>query len=92
MCETFVHQELTFLQPSHIYTSSIENQEESLPSEVTRNQQPVNETPIYPVEPVLGTTPTEEHWIHDQIYDQGQDITDILGTMSYVCKNSDSNS
>ena len=78
---TKVHQELTFLQPSQIFTSSIENQEESLPPEVTRDQQPVNETPIHPVESVLGTTPIEECWIHD--WEQGQDIADILGTTSY---------
>ena len=75
MCENFVHQELTFLQPSK------ENQEESSPPEVTTDQQPVNETPVHPVEPVLGTTPIEECWINDQ--EQGQDIADILGTTSY---------
>ena len=80
MCETFVHQKLTFLLPSQIYTSSIENLEESLPPEVTRDQQPMNDTPIHPVEPVFGTTPIEEHWIHN--WEQGQDIADIWR----VCK------
>ena len=33
-CETFAHQEITFLQPSEIYTSSEEQQEESTLSEL----------------------------------------------------------
>ena len=48
---------------------------------MTRHQQPVNKTPVHPVEPVLGTTLIEECWINDQ--EQGQDIADILGTTSY---------
>ena len=81
ICETFAHQELTFLQPSQIYTSSAESQEESQPPEKNRDQQPANETPIHPVEPVLGTTPLEECWI--QCRQQGQDIWDILETTAY---------
>ena len=59
MCETFIHQDLTFLQPSEIYTSPIESQDESTPPDVARDQQPVTENPIQPVEPVLGTTSIE---------------------------------
>ena len=80
MFETFIHQELTFLHPSQIYTSLAESQEESQPLEETRDQQPANETPRHPVELVLGTTPLEECWI--QCRQQGQDIWDI-GTTAY---------
>ena len=80
-CETFAHQEITFLQPSEIYTPSEEQQEESIPPEQNTVRQPVNETPVHPVEPVLGTTPLENHWLHNR--HQTQDITDILGRTSY---------
>ena len=45
---------------------------------MTGKQHPVNRTPRHPVEPNLGTTPLEQCWIHDS-----EDITDILGMMSY---------
>ena len=41
----------------------------------------VNETPVHPVEPVLGTTPLENHRLQDRNWPQ--DITDILGMKAY---------
>ena len=36
---------------------------------------------MHPVEPVLGTTPLENHWLQNT--NQPQDITDILGMTAY---------
>ena len=58
-CEAFIHQELTFLEPSEIYTTSTESQDAPLTSNVGSDQQSVTVTPIQSVEPVLGITPTE---------------------------------
>ena len=80
-CEAFIHQDLTFLQPSKIYTTSTESQEAPLASNVANNQQLVTATLIQSVEPVLGITPTEEYQIQEW---EGQDIEDILGTTA--CK------
>ena len=41
----------------------------------------VNETLVHPVEPVLGTTPSENHQLQDR--NQPQDIMDILGMTAY---------
>ena len=89
--EILAPQQLTFLQLSEIFPSTQEHQEEPVPSGSTTNHRPVNETPVHPVEPVLGTTPLENHWLQDR--NQPQDITDILGMTAYEgCTNSDSNS
>ena len=52
-----------------------------MPSESTTDHHPVNETPVHPVEPVLGTTPLENRWLQNT--NQPQDITDILGMTAY---------
>ena len=76
-CEILVPQEITFLQPLEIFPSTQEHQEEPVPSESTTDHHPVNETLVHPVEPVLGTTPLENHWLQNR--NQPQDIADILG-------------
>ena len=48
-----------------------------MPSESTTDHHPVNETPVHPVEPVLGTTLLENCWLQNS--NRPQDITDILG-------------
>ena len=80
-CETLAPQEITFLQPLEIFPSTQEHQEEPVPSESTTDHHPVNETPVHPVEPVLGTTPLENRWLQNR--NQPQDITDILGMTAY---------
>ena len=80
-CETLAPQEITFLQPSEIFPSTQEHQEEPMPSEPTTDHHPVNATPVHPVEPVLGTTPLENRWLQNK--NQPQDITDILGMTAY---------
>ena len=80
-CETLAPQEITFLQPSEIFPSTQEHQEEPMPSESTTDHHPVNETPVHPVEPVLGTTPLENCWLQNR--NQPQDITDILGMTAF---------
>ena len=80
-CETLAPQEITFLQPSEIFPSTKEHQEEPMPLESTTDHHSVNETLVHPVEPVLGTTPLENHWLQNR--NQPQDITDILGTTAY---------
>ena len=80
-CETLAPQEITFLQPSEIFPSTQEHQEEPMPLESTTDHHPVNETLVHPVEPVLGTTPLENCWLQKR--NQPQDITDILGTTAY---------
>ena len=52
-----------------------------MPSELTTDHHPVNETLVHPVEPVLGTTPLENRRLQNG--NQPQDITDILGTTAY---------
>ena len=52
-----------------------------MPSGSTTDHCPVNETPVHPVEPVLGMTPLENHWSQNR--NRPQDITDILGTTAY---------
>ena len=80
-CETLAPQEITFLQLSEIFPSTQEHQEEPMPLESTTNHHPVNETPVHPVEPVLGTIPLENHWLQNR--NQPKDITDILGTTAF---------
>ena len=65
-CEILAPQEITFLQPSKIFPSTQEHQEESVPLESTTDHHPVNETPVHPVEPVLGTTPLENCWLQNR--------------------------
>ena len=64
--EILAPQEITFLQPLEIFPSTQEHQEEPVPSGSTTDHHPVNETPVHPVEPVLGTTPLENHWLQDR--------------------------
>ena len=52
-----------------------------MPLESTTDHHPINETPVHPVEPVLGTTPFENCWLQNR--NQPQDITDILGMTAY---------
>ena len=59
----------------------IHQPEESPPWESTTDHHPVNETPVHPVEPVLGTTLLENCWLQNR--KQPQDITDILGMTAY---------
>ena len=80
-CEILASQEITFLQPSEIFPSTQEHQEEPMPSESTTDHHPGNETPVHPVEPVLGTTPLENCWLQNR--NQTQDITDILGMTAH---------
>ena len=80
-CEILAPQEITFLQPLEIFPSTQEHQEESVPSESTTDHQSVNETPVHPVEPVLGTTPLENRQLRNR--NQPQDITDILGMTAH---------
>ena len=80
-CEILAPQELTFLQPSEIFPSTQEHQEEPVPSESTTDHHPVHETLVHPVEPVLGTTPLENHWLQNR--NQPQDIADILGMTAF---------
>ena len=63
--ELLAPQELTFLQLLEIFTSTQEHQEEPMPLTSTTDHHSVNETPVYPVEPVLGTTPSEKHQLQD---------------------------
>ena len=60
-CEILPPQEITFLQPSEIFPSTQEHQEEPVPLESTTDHHPVNETLVHPVEPVLRITPLENH-------------------------------
>ena len=80
-CETLAPQEITFLQPSEIFPLTQEQQEEPVPSELTTDHHPVNETPVHLVEPVLDTTPLENYWLQNR--NQPQDITDILGMTAF---------
>ena len=59
--EILAPQEITFLQLSEIFPSTQELQEEPMPSESITDHHPANETPVHSVEPVLGTTPLENH-------------------------------
>ena len=59
-------QELTFVQSSEIFPSTQEHQEEPVPSTSTTDHHAVNETPVHPVEPVLGMTPSENMLITGQ--------------------------
>ena len=79
--ELLAPRELTFLQLSEIFPSTHEHQEEPVPSTSTTDHRLVNETPVHPVEPVLGTTSSENHQLQDR--NQPQDITDILGMTAY---------
>ena len=79
--ETLAPQEITFLQPSEIFPSTQEHQEEPIPLESTTDHHPVNETLVHPVEPVLGTTPLEDRWLQNR--SQPHYITDILGMTAY---------
>ena len=79
--KTLAPQEITFLQPSEIFPSTQEHQEEPVPSESTTDHHPVNDTPVHPVEPVLGTTPLEDCWLQNR--NQPQDIRDILGMTAF---------
>ena len=80
--EILAPQELTFLQPSEIFPSTQEHQEEPVPSGSTADHRPVNETLVHPVEQVLGTTPLENCQLQDR--NQPQDIMDILGMIVYI--------
>ena len=80
-CEILAPQERTFLQPSEIFPATQEHHEEPVPSESTTDHQPVNETPVHPVESVLDTAPLENCWLQNR--NQPQDITDILGMTAY---------
>ena len=80
-CEILAPQEITILQLSEIFPSTQEHQEEPMPLESTTDHHPVNETPVHQVEPVLGTTPLENHWLQNR--NQPQDITDILGMTAH---------
>ena len=79
--ELLTPQELTFLQLSEIVPSIQGHQEEPMPSTSTTNHHTVNETPVHPVEPVLGMTPSENRQLQDR--NRSQDITDILGMAVY---------
>ena len=79
--EILATQEITFLQLSEIFPSTQEHQEEPVPLGSTTDHRPVNETPVHPVEPVLGKTPLENHQLQNR--NQPQDITDILGMTAY---------
>ena len=79
--EILAPQEITLLQLSEIFPSTQEHQEEPMPLGPTTDHHPVNETPVHPVEPVLGTTPLENCWLQKR--NQPQDITDILGMTVY---------
>ena len=57
--EKFMQQDLTFLQPSVIHSTSTESQELPLPPNTTTNKASVTATPIQTIEPVLGFTSTE---------------------------------
>ena len=52
-----------------------------MPSTSTTDHCSVNETPVHPVEPVLGMTPSENCQLQDG--NRPQDITDILGMAAY---------
>ena len=80
-CEILASQEITFLQLLEIFPLTQEHQEEPVPSESITEHHPVNETPVHPVEPVLSTTPLENHWLQNR--NQPQDITHILGMTAY---------
>ena len=64
--ELLAPQELTFLQLSEIFPSTQEHQKEPVPSTSTTDHRPVNETLVHPVEPVLGTTPSENCQLQDR--------------------------
>ena len=64
--EILAPKEITFLQPSEIFPSTQEHQEEPMPSGSTTDHRPVNETLVHPVEPVLGTTPLENCQLQDR--------------------------
>ena len=80
-CEILAPQEITFLQLSEIFPSTQEHQEEPMPLESTTDHDPVNETPVHPVEPVLGTTPLDNHQLQSR--NRCQDIIDILGMTAH---------
>ena len=52
-----------------------------MPSTSTTDHCSVNETPVHPVKPVLGMTPSENHPLQDR--NRPQDITDVLGMAAY---------
>ena len=52
-----------------------------MPLTSTTDHRSVNKTPVHPVEPGLGTTPSENHQLQDR--NRPQDITDILGMAAY---------
>ena len=79
--ELLAPQELTFLQLLEIFPSIQEHQEEPTPLTSTTDHCSVNETLVHPVEPVLGTTPSENCQLQDR--NRPQDITDILGMAAY---------
>ena len=54
---------------------------EPVPSTSTTDHCPVNETLVHSVEPVLGTTPSENCQLQDR--NQPQDVMDILGMAAY---------
>ena len=64
--ELLAPQELTFLQLSEIFPSIQEHQEEPMPLTSTTDHRSVNETLVHPVEPVLGTTPSENCQLQDR--------------------------
>ena len=51
------------------------------PSTSTTDQHSISETPIHQVEPVLGTTPSENRRLQNR--NQPQETTDILRTAAY---------
>ena len=51
---------------SEIFPSTQEHQEEPVPSTSTTDHRAVNETPVHPVELVLGMTPSENCGLQDK--------------------------
>ena len=47
----------------------------------TTDHHSINKIPVHQLEPVLGTTPLENHQLQER--NQPQDIMDILGTATY---------
>ena len=77
----FAFLEISFSQPSEVFSPLSEHYQESLPAESNIDQHLCTNTPVHQVEPVLETTPLENHWL--QKTNQPQDITEILGTTAF---------
>ena len=75
-------EELPLITTPDLQTILVPQQDQAFTeSNCDTDYQEVHETPVHPVEPVLGIAPLENHWFENRT--QTQDITDILGMTAY---------